>query len=283
MKTLLKWAGRGVAAILVLMLLAVALVWLRSEAILRQTYPKPAVAALKLDGGPAQIERGRHLVDLYGCNDCHGADLTGSLFHDEPAVARMWAPNLTRVAATWSAADLDRAMRHGVRPDGRGLWVMPASAFARMNDDDAAAVLAYLKTQAPRGPVRPRLQVGPVGRLGVVLGKFESEPELSKAPRTPVDLGPKFSRGRYLTMTACAECHGGALEGSKGVLTTPDLSIAASYDKPGFERFMRTGVAADGKTRGLMTSMAKGRFRHFTPEELDAVYAYLVARAEARP
>lgn len=280
MKTLLKWAGRGFAALLMVFVLAAAFVWLRSEATLRQTYPKPTSAGLKLDGGAAQIERGRHLATIYGCNDCHGADLTGLLFHDEPAVARLWAPNLTHVARDWSAEDIDRALRHGVRPDGRGLWVMPASAFSRLSDEDASAVIAYLKTQGARGSVRPRLKVGPVGRVGVVLGKFEGEVELLKAPRAPADLGPQLRRGRYLAMTACAECHGMALEGSKGALTTPDLTIAAAYDKPGFERFLRTGVAADGKPRGLMTQMAKTRFAHFTPEEFDALYAYLVARAE---
>jgi cytochrome c553 len=283
MKTLLKWAGRTLVAVLVLILLSAGFVFLRSSTLLTERHRKPVVHRLVVTGSPEQLARGRHLADVAGCRDCHGADLTGRLFHDEPNIARIWAPNLTLVARDWSAEDIDRALRHGVRPDGKGLWVMPSSAFAQLEDADAAALIAYLKAQPARGPERPRTAVGPVGRLGVVLGKFRGAvTTLKETRRRALDLGPAHAAGRYRAEIACAECHGADLAGGVA-MKAPDLAIAASYDLPAFTRLMRTGLAADGKPRGLMSAVARARFAHFSDAEIAELHAYLTARAEKQP
>ena len=46
---------------------------------------------------------------------------------------------------------------------------------------------------------------------------------------------------------------------------------------------MRTGIGVDGKEHGLMTAVAKSRFKHFSDDEIAGLHAYLVARAQARP
>jgi mono/diheme cytochrome c family protein len=194
------------------------------------------------------------------------------------------APNLTRAAASWSDAELDGALRHGIRRDGRALWVMPSSAFARMSDADSADILAYVRSRPAGGPELARSTIGPMGRLGIVLGKFHSEPEMIRAANaSPVDLGPAHARGRYLTVVACGECHGPALKGGGAPLNAPDLMIAASYDLPTFTRFMRTGVAADGRQRKMMSGVARARFSSLTDEEVGRIHAYLTVRAERTP
>jgi len=75
-------------------------------------------------------------------------------------------------------------------------------------------------------------------------------------------------------VTVCTECHGSNLEGDPG-LRVPPLAIAASYSWPEFETLMRTGKARGDRELTLMSEVARGRFRHFTPEELQSLYAYL--------
>jgi mono/diheme cytochrome c family protein len=283
MQRFIRWAGAAVAVVVALALTVLAIVYGGAEAKMARRYEAPATTLVAAQG-PEAVARGARLAQIYGCRDCHADNLQGALFHDEPMLARLRAPNLTRVAASWSDADLDRALRHGVRPNGRALWVMPSAAFSRMDDAEAADVLAFLRAHPAAGPERARSSIGPLGRLGILLGKFRSEPETlaTRGRELPIDLGAEHARGRHLAMVACGECHGPALTGGPQV-KAPDLAIAASYDRPAFVRLMRTGLAADGKPRGLMSAAARARFSHFTDEEIGQVHAYLTARAERTP
>jgi thiosulfate dehydrogenase len=50
----------------------------------------------------------------------------------------------------WSYAAFDRAMRHGVAADGHRLYpAMPYPSYAKMNDEDMAALWAYLRQGVP--------------------------------------------------------------------------------------------------------------------------------------
>lgn len=279
MKRLLKWVGYGLAGILALVFAAAGGAFGVSEAMIRWPAEKAAVRLVAATG-PGAVERGRHLATINGCHDCHGENLEGKLFHDEMPILRAYAPNLSRAMPGQTDAELDRAIRHGVAADGRPLWVMPSSAFAQLTDAEAADLLAYLRTFKPTGEVQPHLQVGPVGRLGVLLGQFKSEPETIKASagRSLEDLGAKHAQGRDIAR-ACVECHGADLKGSK-MLKSPDLTIAAAYDPADFERLLRTGVAAGDRKVGLMSQVSPVRFNVLTSEEIAALQGYLKARAE---
>ena len=110
-----------------------------------------------------QIERGRYLVTLGGCTDCHTPghflgkpDTTRELGGSEvgfeiPDLGVFYGPNLTpdkeTGLGTWSEADIVKAIQTGVRPDGRGLVpIMPWPAFAKLTESDAHAIAAYLKS-----------------------------------------------------------------------------------------------------------------------------------------
>src|SRR5690606_30225998 len=102
----------------------------------------------------ATIARGAHLASALGkCADCHGDGLGGNVMVDDPALGRLSAPNLTRgrggVTADFAMADWDRAIRHGVRPDGTGLVVMPSEDYAALTDADLAALVGYLRQLPP--------------------------------------------------------------------------------------------------------------------------------------
>jgi mono/diheme cytochrome c family protein len=71
-----------------------------------------------------------------------------------PGVGVFYPPNLTPDRDTglgaWSEADIVRAVRTGVRPDGRVLApVMPWHNYAALTDADARALAAYLKGLPP--------------------------------------------------------------------------------------------------------------------------------------
>ena len=46
---------------------------------------------------------------------------------------------------------------------------------------------------------------------------------------------------------------------------------------------MRTGIAVGDREVGLMTEVARGRFRHLQDDEIAAVHGYLQAVAAAVP
>jgi mono/diheme cytochrome c family protein len=109
------------------------------------------------------VKRGEYLVTLMACSDCHtpGAligkpDATKTLGGSDvgffaPEVGTFYGPNLTPDKETglgnWSEAEIVTALRTGARPDGRQLApMMPWMAYAKLTDEDAAAIAAYLKT-----------------------------------------------------------------------------------------------------------------------------------------
>jgi len=143
-----------------------------------------AIATLALScalGAPsraddATVARGKYLVTLGGCQDCH----TPGHFFGKPDAARVlggsevgfeipglgvfYGPNLTPDKATglggWTDAQIIAAFRTGVRPDGRALApIMPWRALAVLTDQDAAAIVAFLRSLPPVNNMVP----GPFG------------------------------------------------------------------------------------------------------------------------
>jgi cytochrome c553 len=133
----------------------------------------------------AQVERGRYLVTITGCHDCHSPkiegmtpDLTRSL-SGRPSTTALpsatkgevhasldltawqgpWgfsvASNLTPDAATglgtkYTEASFITTMRTGKKPNGTPILPpMPSEVYQNMTDDDLKAIFAYLKTVKP--------------------------------------------------------------------------------------------------------------------------------------
>jgi cytochrome c553 len=276
----LRWGGRIGLAILITALMFTAAIYLFSSLALMHRWP-PSRQPMSVAPSPALVEEGQRIAVVYGCNDCHGGDLTGRFFYDEPAIARMWGPNLTRAVAGYSDRELEQIIRHGVRPDGRPVVIMPSAAFSRFSDRELAAVIAYLRSLRPTGPVRPAPQYGMVGRLGLLLGQFHTEPQVvAEAQRRPLpDFGPDHARGRDL-VRACTECHGPDLRGSS-TAGGPDLAVAAQYSPAEFRRLLHTGVARGNRQLGLMRETAERRFAGLSEADIAALHGYLTQRAQS--
>jgi mono/diheme cytochrome c family protein len=274
-----KWGLRILTGLGAVVLLLLAGVYGVSEAMIRRQAEAPLIpVAAATDVGA--VARGRHLAQLYGCLGCHKGNLQGAVWAEGPLLGRLHASNLTRAIPNYTDAELARAIRAGVRPDGSQMWMMPSESWVTSTDAEMGDLLAFLRSHEPSGTPTPRAHFGPMARLGIIVGEFEpTSVWVSRARASPsFDAGAGFARGRHLAETVCSECHGSDLKGHPG--DTPDLTIAASYDLAGFTTLMRTGVAADGKERGLMTEVSKSRFSHFTEQDVSDLHGYLTARAE---
>ena len=124
------------------------------------TAATPAVMTLE-----QKIGRGRYLVTVASCGDCHtpgtlyGApDSSRSLSGSELGWVGPWGTsypsNLTPDPETgigkWSEGDIIKAIKRGVKPDGSP--VLPPMAWpnlAHLTDGDASAIAAFLKSIPP--------------------------------------------------------------------------------------------------------------------------------------
>ena len=275
---------RGLAALALLLVVAVGVVYLLTEIRLRRRHPVPA-DSVALPSDSLSIAEGRRLALIRGCaGGCHGDNVEGKVFFDDPLIATLAAPNLTAAVREYSDAELAAIIRHGVRPDGRSVIAMPSDKFRRLADADLGKIIAYLRSEPPVEGQGRHVRVGPMGRVGMLAGMYAPTVDYVKRAeqldaRYPDD--GSTAAGAYLARTACAECHGLDLRGESGGTPAgaPDLRVVSAYSPEEFARLMRTGVAVGGRTLGLMSETARGRFVHFTDGEIDDLYRYLVARA----
>jgi cytochrome c553 len=145
-------------------------------------------AKTKQSAAKAEVERGRYLTVVTGCNDCHSPKLHPGTMQPDPArllsgrpattpppdkpakmgeiaasgdLTAWWGPwgvsyaaNLTPdptgLGNRYSESSFIKTMRTGKKPDGTDLMPpMPWPDFAQMSDSDLKAIWAYLHTLPP--------------------------------------------------------------------------------------------------------------------------------------
>jgi len=227
----------------------------------------------------AALAHGERLTKVLGCRGCHGDNLQGEKFADEPGFGAIYASNLTLALQRYDAASVEAALRVGRRPDGSELWAMPSEMYTHLGEADMAALILYLKSLSPAGKSMPPKRIDAGWRAEIATGKYKSAPGYIAEEKgiVPVDLGPRHARGRMITMTACTECHASMLEGRD---TTPNLDIVGAYSAEQFAILMRTGKPVGGRELRMMSGVARGRFAHLTDGEIAQLHAYLKARAD---
>jgi mono/diheme cytochrome c family protein len=283
MNRLLRWIGTSLAALVGLVIVAYAVLYVLSERVLRRTYDKPTIA-LSIPRDPASIVEGRRLATIRGCfGGCHGKEAQGAVMFDQPMIGRIVAPNLTAAVRKFSDAELAAIIRNGVRPDGRSLLVMPSEVFVGLTDEDLGRTIAFLKTLPEVAGPNPGISPGPIGRLSLVVGKFKTVAQLiAETVPPPEATNAEAKYGRYLARTICAECHGTALRGdSNPDFTSPDLRMVAAYSPEAFATLLRTGIAIGGRDVGVMSTQARNNLSRLTDPEIAALYSYLHAMPEA--
>ena len=118
-----------------------------------------------MPSGPEAIERGRHYVESIGlCSACHGDNLAGDILEEDALFGTLAAPNLTSglggIGRVYTDIDYVRTIRHGVKPDGTSVVIMPSQYFNGIGDDDLGALIAYLKSLSPIDNEVPATSLG---------------------------------------------------------------------------------------------------------------------------
>lgn len=271
-----RWLAAVATALVAIPLLAFACVYLESQPMLDRKYPLPP-SSIRASSGGAAVARGDRLAHAFGCTDCHRPNLEGAFIPD----FGVWSLNLTQLATTFSDQDFDRAVRHGLRPNGTSVAeYMPSDAFQYMSDADLSDILAFIRAHPPHG-IAPALPTyGIVQRYALLTGKGKTGQMWFPLQRPALELGSKYERGRHIAMTACGECHTTSLQGAVPPQAgqPPDLSIVVAYDRPSFFHFMHTGKALGNRELPMMSAVARVRVGHLSDADLNALYDYLTAR-----
>lgn len=214
-------------------------------------------AAARTD--PQSIERGRYLYRSRGCMDCHGEDGAGKVVVEDggllvkgPAIN----PGPGSVVGGYSDRDWTRTIRHGIKPDGRPVMIMPSEDYNRLTDHDLGSLIGYLRQMSPTpgGPAivqlpMPLKALYAIGAIHDAAGKIDHR----LPPAQPVPEGATVEHGAYVA-NACIGCHGPRLQGGRIPGAPPDWPPAANL-RPGADGPMR--AYADAKTFGDMFKTGK--------------------------
>jgi hypothetical protein len=261
---------------------------------------------------PARLARGRYIVEGPAhCFECHGQPdfenglgqprpgtkgagqiIKNEAYNGEPFPDGLVCPNITpdkeTGAGTWSDAQFERAIRHGIGHDGRQLMdYMPYAFFRSMTDEDVASVIVYIRSLPAIRNSLPKTKMPFEVKLNL-------HPEME--PALPPDASEQVWRGWYLVRIAqCNDCHtsadekgnaqtelmfggGQRLVGAWGDVVSANISTHPSgishYDETMFIKTIRTGNSAGG-VRELNRLMPFSYFRNMTDEDLKAIFAFL--------
>jgi cytochrome c553 len=183
--------------------------------------------------------------------------------------------------------DWVRTIRHGVKPDGRPVLIMPSEEYNRLVDADVAAIVAYARQLPPasgaRAEVRLPMLVKALYAAGVVRDASEKI-DHSLPPAVPVPEGVTAAHGAYVA-NSCIGCHGKHLAGGKIPGAPPDWPPAAKlapgpgsaldrYPTP--EQFMamlKTGKRPDGTTVSKVMPFAS--LKEMSDVDVRALHLYL--------
>jgi mono/diheme cytochrome c family protein len=273
------------------MLAALALAW-------------PWRAAAQAGPDPQAVERGRYLATAANCVSCHtepgGAEYAGGRALKTP-FGTFYGPNITphpeAGIGRWSDADFLKALKRGIAPEGHPYYpAFPYPSFARIADEDALAIKAFLFSLPPSDrasrphdlsfPYSIRLSLWPWRWL-----YFHPQP-----PALPAEASAELRRGAYLVeaLGHCGECHtprtwlgapekerrfAGTTDGPDGEKVpniTPDEKTGiGSWSTEDVVRVLETGLLPDfDAVGGPMGEVVKATSK-LDPSDRAAIAAYL--------
>lgn len=291
MKSFFKWAGIVLGGLVGVFIVANIALYALGEARLKKVYAIPE-ESVNLPGDEISLAEGKRIFQYRGCEACHGEQLQGLVYLDNPAIGQVITPNLTSgpggIGAQRTDADLVRSIRHGIRPDGTPLLFMPSTEFYYLSDSDLGRVIAYIRSASPVDNQMPPSRLSATGRIVMNVTReitflpAELIPHDTPRPVAPEPgITPEY--GEYLSLS-CKVCHGQTLSGgeipgfppewpSAPNLTPAKSSRLPAWGEGGFIEIIRTGQK-HGRTINP-DYMPWKSYRHMTDDELRAVYAYL--------
>lgn len=257
------------------------------------------IVALAGSAHGASVERGEYLVNsIMACGSCHTPigptgfveeqALGGRLVEQNDAFTAI-APNLTPASRIkdWSDAELARAIREGIRPDGSVIGPpMPFEVYHGISDDDLNSVVAYLRTV-------PAVENDPgTSTYNIPLPPAYGPPVTSVAA---VPEGVTVEYGAYLAgpLGHCTVCHtkfddknmaqfdamlgsgGNAFHGPWGTVISANITPygLAEHSDDEIIAMIARGEKPDGSK--LTGPMAFPFYAKMKPDDLKAIVLYL--------
>lgn len=285
MKKIFKWIGIVLGSLIGLILVAAVVLYFAGNSHFTKTYDFPP-SGIVAPTDAASIEYGKHRVETL-CVDCHGDDLGGVIgWTVVGPLATIDSANLTSgeggIGEEFTTdEDYVRALRHGVDPEGKPLYMPAVAAFQAISDEDLGAIIAYLKTVTPVDRKTNGSQFSALGKVIFAVGMFGEFPVEVVSHQNNVTApaaGATVEYGEYLVAIGdCRACHGQELAGGSYpdpavTLPVPNLTPGGelgSWTEEQFITIMRTGGALNPI---LMPVKEVGKL---TDDELKAVFMYL--------
>ena len=293
MKKPLKWFGIVLGVFAGLLVLAFAVLYGMGQARLSKKYDVP-VKMIEIPSDPEALAEGKRIFQYRGCEACHGEDLQGLVYLDNPAIGQVVTPNLTSgkggIGGQRADEDLIRAIRHGIRYDGTPLLFMPSTEFYYLSDADLGKVLAYLRSKPPIDNQPPPSQLSITGFIvmnvarSITFVPAELIPHDQAPPPAPAP-GVTAEYGAYLSLS-CKVCHGPAYSGGKipgfpaEWPSAPNLTSGAGSRLPGWGEDGFIEIMRSGEHHGRKINpnyMPWTSYRHMSDDELKAVYMFLMS------
>jgi len=276
-----------IGGIILLLLVALGVVWAITSVRMAKRYDV-AARPVTVPSDSAGIARGRHIAFAIGkCTECHGQDLGGQLLGDNFIFGRLVASNLTTGqggrALLYDDPTLARAIRHGINQDGKPLKVMPSEAFQYLSDEDAGALVAYIRSIPAVNRELPSTRVGPMARVLWLVTNFPLIPargvDHQRVPPVSMPEAASVEYGKYLAdVGSCTGCHGPGLSGGSMGSDKPASNLTpagiGTWTEADFVRALREGkrpVGADIDSLA-MPWKAVGKM---TDSEIHAVWLFL--------
>lgn len=293
-KKILKWTG-----VILLILVSGLTATVMSRQNLKYERPYPVV---KASTDSAIILKGKNIVFGAGhCADCHSNSNTDSLLSlgIEPAlsgghtfdlpIGKIYTKNITPDVVTgigrYTDAEIARALRYGVHPDGTVVYdFMP---YHHTSDEDLIAIISYLRAQKP---VRNEVPQHSLNVLGKTVKALLIQPQ-GPTEDIPVSAKPDTTAGygKYManSLANCQGCHterdmmtgafvgepyggGGNIEGFiTPNLTTDSSSRIFGWSEKNFVERFRMGRLVPG------SPMPWNSFKRMSDVELKAIFKYL--------
>jgi mono/diheme cytochrome c family protein len=254
-----------------------------------------------------QAKNGEYLARAGDCFGCHTKDgsapLAGGRQIQTP-YGTISSPNITPDPETgigkWSDDDFYRLMHDGIGRDGSYVYpVMPFDHYTKVTRDDVLAIKAYLFSVPPvRAPRQPshlefpfdiRASLAGWRALFFAPSSFQSDPSRSA----------QENRGAYLVqgLGHCGACHtprnllsgpkqdealsGGEISGQGWFapnITSDVREGIGGWSLQQLVDYLRTGIAPGrAVVAGPMSEVVHGSLSYLTPEDLQAIAAYLKA------
>ena len=291
MKTILKWAGISVGGLVGVLILVGITLYVFGEARLKKAYSLPE-ESIKIPSDEESLVEGKRIFQYRGCEACHGEQLQGLVYLDNPAIGQVITPNLTTgeggIGAQRTDEDLLRSIRHGIRPDGTPLLFMPSTEFYYLSNEDLGRAIGYIRSVPPVDNEMPPSSLSVTGRIVMNVTKeitflpAELIPHDAPRPVAP-EPGITVNYGEYLALS-CKVCHGLTLSGGEIAgfppewppapnLTSGKGSRLPTWGEAGFIEIIETGQK-HGRTINP-NYMPWKSYQHMTDDELRAVYTYL--------